>query len=347
MTTAEHVLNRENLASLAPFSILSPELLDEVIKHATIKQLPPGQRAFKAGDKDNQAVFLLSGQLALISEGRPATMLKAGTTEASNLVEDHQPRQATALASTNVTILSIDADFLEELIKRNESAIQALPSTNRLSREERISRILKIPVFSKLPRPYVNVIGQRLTILPVKAGDVILSEGDKGEYYYLISRGGACVTRRSAQSGQIIDVADLVEGQGFGEESLIINGCHNGNVTMMDDGELFRLSRGEFMTLMVRPLIKWVAYGVAATLQSHGTIILDVRMPNAFVKENIAGSVNLPLPVLRKTASILDKSRNYIVCSDNSGRSITGAFLLAFQGLNAQVLEGGVHLADA
>lgn len=341
MRIAELTLDKAHLSRLAPLNILSPELLDELIRHAAIRQLPPGQKAFEAGEKDNRAVFLLSGQLALVSEGRPPTLLKAGSTAASQPLANHQPRQTTALASTNVTILSIDAQLLEELIDRNRAtlAADARPPANTA---ERLDEALKLPIFATLPRPYLKVIAQRFVAMPVRAGAPVIRQGDEGKYYYLIAEGAATVTRRAPHTGHVIDVAELGRGAGFGEESLIVGGRHNSNVTMTEDGHLLRLSRGEFMTLIVRPLVRPVPYGVAATMQQNGAVLLDVRPPAAFIDENLHGSVNLPVSVLRRTASLLDKRKEYIVCSDNGGRSIIAAFLLAFQGIKVHVMEGTV-----
>lgn len=341
MKTAELTLDKEHLSRLAPLSVLSPELLDELVRNAAIRQLPPGQKAFEAGDVDNQAVFLLSGQLALVSNDRPPQLLKAGSVAASQALEDHQPRQATALASTTVTILAIDSALLQALLDKSATH-RPVGDDDVATAAQRLERALASPLFAQLPAPYLKVVRQRLIEIDVAAGATVIRQGEPGEHYYVITQGSAIVTRRAPRSDQVVEVADLGTGAGFGEESLIAHGVHNSDVVMTADGHLLRLSRGEFMTLIVRPLIHGVPYGLVATQQQKGAILLDVRAPAAFIDEQLQDSINLPLSVLRRTAPILDKSKEYIVCSDNPAQSATAAFLLAFQGIRASMLEGTV-----
>ena len=344
MSAAEQLIDKQELLHLAPFSILTPELLDEVIACATVKRLPPGKKAFKAGDNDNEAVFLLSGQLALISEGQPTTIIKAGSTDATKPVEDQKPRQTTALASTNVTILSVDYDLLDQIIARNRDAKTQAKKMAALSTEQRIEHILNMPIFRDLPPPYKKNLKAHLSLQTYSEGETVFSEGSRNDYFYIISEGSAYVTRRSPQSGQVVDVTELNANDGFGEESLIANGKHNATVSLKEDSAIFRVPRQEFMSLIVKPSIRWVDINEATAEQSMGAIILDVRMPSHFIAKNIPGSINLPLPVLRKTATILNNDKEYIIYSDNPIQSLIASFLLTYRGIKVQTVKGSLKL---
>ena len=340
MNVAEQLIDKEELLHLAPFSILTPELLDEVIACATIKRLPPGKKAFKAGDNDNEAVFLLSGQLALISEGQPTTIIKAGSTDATKPVETQKPRQTTALASTNVTILSVDYDILDQIIAQNQEAKTKAKKLAELSTEQRIEHIFSLPIFSALPAPYTKSLKEHLSMQSYSEGTTVFTEGSRNDYFYIISEGSAYVTRRSPQTGQVIDVTELRANDGFGEESLIANGKHNATVSLKEDSILFRVPRQEFMSLIVKPSIHWLNMNEATAEQSMGAIILDVRMPSHFIAKNIPGSINLPLPVLRKTATILNSDKEYIIYSDNAIQSLIASFLLTYRGIKTKTIKG-------
>ena len=112
---------------------------------------------------------------------------------------------------------------------------------------------------------------------------------------------------------------------------------------MVEDGRLLALSRGEFMTLLVRPLIKQLPYQQVKNLDHNTVTLLDLRTPIAFRKSHLRGSVNLPFSVLKDVISILDKNRQYIICSDNHQRSIVAAFLLLKQGLDTKILHEGIR----
>ena len=343
MNTAEQAIDKEEILGVAPFNILSPELLDELLASSTIKRLPPGKKAFHAGDEDNEAVFLLSGQLALLSEGGPTTILRAGSDDATKPVEEENPRKSTALASTNVTLLRVDYDVLEQIIEKNkEEKIQANKMSD-LPIEQRLEHVLTLPIFKHLPEHNKQHLAEQFTTVTYGEGDVVFHEGSRNDYFYIISEGHAFITRRAPQSGQVIDITELGPDEGFGEESLIANGRHNATVSIKQDCVLFRLPRQEFMTLVIKPTINWLSQSAALTAQSTGAVLLDVRMPSQFIAHNLPGSINLPLPVLRKTASILNNDKEYIVCSDNGVQSIIASFLLNYRGIDVKTMQGPVN----
>ena len=342
MAVAEQLIDKEELLHLAPFNILTPSLLDEVLACACVKKLPPGKKAFQAGDNDNEAVFLLSGQLALISEGQPTTIIKAGSNHAKKPVETQKPRQTTALASTNVTILSVNYDLLEKIIERNREEKIKAKEMAKLSHEERIEQLLTLPIFKCLPPAYIKPLKEHIRILNYTAGETVFNEGSRNDYYYIISEGSASVTRSSPQTGQVVDVTELGPNDCFGEESLIANGKHNATVSILDDSILLQIPRQEFMSHIVKPSIHWIDIVEATSELASGSIILDVRMPSHFIVQNIPGSINLPLPVLRRTASILDDSKKYIIYSDNAIQSIIASFLLTYRDINVRTVKNTI-----
>lgn len=343
MTAAYQPIDKNEISHFAPFNILSPELLDEVLASAQVRRLPPGKKAFHPGDNDNQAVFLLSGQLALISEGQPTTIIKAGSTDATRpVVDKNNPRQATALASTNVTILTVGFDILNQIIEKNQEEKISAKNQRNVSPEQRLEHAMRLPIFKHLSDQHKKNLAQQFKIVTYSAGVTVFTEGSRNDYFYIISDGCASVTRRTPQNGQVIDITELGPDDGFGEESLIANGRHNATVSINCDSVLLRLPRQEFMTLVIKPSIHWLSLEEASAEQQMGSVILDVRMPSHFLASNLPGSINLPLPVLRKTASILNHEKSYIVCSDNGIQSIIASFLLNYRGLKVKTLKGPV-----
>ncbi|MBI5450331.1 MAG: cyclic nucleotide-binding domain-containing protein [Gammaproteobacteria bacterium] len=321
-------------------------MLEELVEHATIDRYPPGRHIFRERDIDNRTVFLLSGQLALMANGQPAVTVKSDTSEACYPIAQHQPRLVSALARTSVTVLSVDTGFLSQLIRRN-APVASADSNNEVHEEEsdpRINSLLKRPLFEHLPYAHRQVLMRRMVEVPVAAGEVVIREGEESENYYLIAE-GCCRLSRSVggDSGQEIIMGDLDPGHGFDEGALIENEPNEWTVTMLEDGLLLKLSKGEFLTLLVRPFIKWVGCDEALLRQTDGAVLLDVRTPAAFQRNNLPGSLNMPLIVLRRAVTIIDRTRSYIVCCDVGRRSATAAFLLAQRGIDTAILEGGLR----
>lgn len=345
MSLAEKGLDEQYLGNLSPLNSLSQDLLEEMVDNCVIERFPPGRRIFSEQDMDNRTVFLLSGQLALVAEGHAAITLKADSNEAAQPIAAQQPRQVTALASTSVTILSIDSDILSDILSRN-AAQDSGPVVVDDSLQNDFEKIFSSPLFSELPEPHKQVLLRRMVEMPVNEGEVIFHEGDPSEFYYLIVDGHCRVTRQiGGAGGQEALLAELSPGMGFGEGALIENDYHDSTVTMLDDGKLLRLSKGEFLTLLVRPFVKWVQHDELLGLRQQGAVLLDIRTPASFQRMHLDGAINMPLIVLRKAVSILDRNKDYIVCCDVGRRSATAAFLLAEQGITVSILEGGIRKA--
>ncbi len=337
-----------DLSAFEPFTAFTDEMLEKVAKEASVERLPPGRRIFNQGDMDGKSVFLLSGQIALIAEGHPAITIKAGSNEAMEAVADSRPREVTALARSSVTLMSVATDLLYEMNKT--TPMVSVKKTERMgsgkenrSRSARIEWVLNSPLFFRLPSPHVQVLTRRLEEVCVKAGVSVVDEGDEGDYYYVITKGSCVVTRSVKGTDKQSRLAELGIGRGFGEGALIGDTPHSSTVTMLEDGALVRIPKSEFMTLLVTPYIKRVSYEQMLMMQDEGAVLLDVRIHSAFEKMSLRGSINLPLATLWKAASILDKSKEYVVCCDIGKRSTIAAFLMAQQGLNARILEGGLH----
>lgn len=337
-----------DLSIFEPFNGFTADMLETIASKSAVERLPPGRRIFNQGDMDGKSVFLLSGQIALIAEGHPAITIKAGSNEALQPVAESRPREVTALARSSVTLMLVATELLYEMTKTTpmvsvrRSQIEEGSKESR-SRAARIEWVLNSPLFFRLPSPHVQVLTRRLEEIYVEAGRTVVNEGDDGEYYYVITKGSCVVTRTIKGTDKKSRLAELGIGRGFGEGALIGDMPHSSTVSMLEDGALVRIPKYEFMTLLVTPYIKRVSYEQMLMMQDEGAVLLDVRIHSAFEKMSLRGSINLPLATLWKAASILDKSKEYIVCCDVGKRSTIAAFLMAQQGLNARILEGGLR----
>lgn len=345
---SQQIPDSVDLGTFEPFKTFSPEKLAAVVENAAIERLPPGRRIFNQGELDDKSVFLLSGQIALIAEGHPAITIKAGSSESLQPVADSKPREVTALARSSVTLMSIPTETLYEIGKKAPNGAAAGMAAveddeESHARAARIEWVLNSPLFFRLPSPHVQVMTRRLEEISVKAGETVVEEGDEGLYYYVITQGSCLVTCRSAETGRCMRMGELGVGRGFGESALIADTPHSSTITMSEDGTLVRIPKSEFMSLLVTPYIKRVSYEQMLMMQDDGAVLLDVRAHSVFERMSLRGSINLPLATLWKAASILDKSKEYVVCCDIGKRSTIAAFLMAQQGLNARILEGGLE----
>lgn len=179
----------------------------------------------------------------------------------------------------------------------------------------------------------------------VRRGETIVTRGEAGRHFFAVDAGRFRAALRRRQAGQESGGRVLLPGDSFGEDALIANANYEATVTALEDGAVLQLSKGEFLTLVVRHYIRWIAWRDLPDLPEDGTALLDIRARQAYQRGHLPGSVNFPLPILDDAAFTLDKSRCYIVCSDNKRRSAAAAYLLARHGLKARILIEGVREA--
>jgi CRP-like cAMP-binding protein len=201
--------------------------------------------------------------------------------------------------------------------------------------------LLSNPAFAAVPPGNLHTLFGRFESMPVVTGQVIVRQGEAGDYYYLIRSGRARVSRDTADH-RTIQLAELLPGQGFGEEALISGEPRNATVTMVSDGELMRLPAADFDSLLREPLVHHVNPAQGAELLRQGAQLIDVRLEAEFAEGSLKGSSNLPLYLLRLKANHLDRNQTYLLFCQSGRRSGTAAFLLAQRGFDARVLQGGL-----
>ena len=115
-----------------------------------------------------------------------------------------------------------------------------------------MSGVFRLPTLmdgalSRLPTASIDELFRRLERIKTAAGEVILQQGDVGDYYYIIENGRCLVTRKVG--GVDMSLAELKAGDAFGEEALIVEGTRNATVIMKSDGVLLRLNKEDFIEL--------------------------------------------------------------------------------------------------
>ena len=341
-------MDHEALRSLIPINSLVPGSFEELAANAIIEQLPKGSRLFTQGEPTGQRMlYLLAGEVALSSsDGRPVPNVVGGTDAARYALAQLNPRQFTGTAKTQVTLARVDSRLLDRLLTWEQAAgyeVAEFPGGQDI---EWMMDLLRKEAFKRLPSANIGALFSHLRPVEVKAGQIIIRQGDVGEHYYLIKTGKADVLRRSEKTHKVAVVDHIGEGDGFGEDALLSGAPRNATVVMATDGLLMRLGRDDFNTLLREPLVKWVALDEVVAKARAGAGLLDVRLEDEYASGSIPASVNVPLYRLRAELAELDRGREYVVLCQSGGRSCAAAFLMAQQGFEVSVLRGGLDGLD-
>lgn len=342
----QQLVEKSVLKTLVPPSALNAENFQELAGKAYVEEMPAGKLIFKIGDTDRKTIYLLEGQVALeAKDGRHSTVT-GGSAVAKYPLDNNQPRQQTARTTTACKITRFDSDLLDILLTWDQlSGIEVSEISVNADEEQDASdwmtRILQSKAFLQVPPANIQAMFMRIQEVPVRADEVIINQGDEGDYYYIIKHGGARVSRTS-KTGSALTLATLRAGDAFGEEALLSEAKRNATVTMESDGSLMRLSKEDFNALLKEPLLNWISFADAEERVRKGAQWLDVRLESEHANSGIEGSLNIPLFMLRMKADSLNPKTSYILYCDTGRRSSAAAFLLGERGFQAYVLQGGL-----
>jgi CRP-like cAMP-binding protein/rhodanese-related sulfurtransferase len=340
------------LRSFSPLDGLKSENLQTLARKTALRELSAGRLLFKEGDSDKRTFYLVSGVLELIRDDRTVTVLRGGSPEARNPIAPFTPRRYTARAvSDRVEFITIDSDMLDMMLTWDQTGSYEVGELNSANEQAQASddwmtTLLQTKAFHRIPPANIQAIFMRMQRLEAKTGDVIIKQGDDGDYFYVIVKGKCVVTRETPLNKAGIKLAELGMGDTFGEEALIADAKRNANITMLTDGALMRLAKDDFRKLLNEPMLQWVEFERAKEIVAKGGKWLDVRLPSEFENFHLDDALNLPLYFIRLKLKTLDPNLHYVVLCDTGRRSSAAAYILAERDLNVSVLRGGMNATN-
>ncbi len=346
---ASEQVSTELLRGFSPLDGLKRDNLAALSRKVQIRELSPGQLLFKEGDTEKRTIYVVSGILELLNQSKVVGKIEGGTDGARNPIAPVFPRRVTAKARDRVRFISIDSDLLDVMLTWDQTGtyeVSELQGKSDQGNEDWMTMLLQTKAFHKIPPANIQAIFMRMQQINYRAGDVILKQGAEGDYFYVLIRGSALVTRETPLSKEGIKLAELSVGDTFGEEALISDAKRNATVTMQGDGAVMRLGKDDFKKLLNEPMLDWVTLTQAEDIVRSGGQWLDVRLPSEFENQHLDGALNIPLYFIRLKISTLDKSKKYVVCCDTGRRSSAGAYILNERGFQAYVLQGGINAAS-
>ncbi|MDX1594539.1 MAG: cyclic nucleotide-binding domain-containing protein [Gammaproteobacteria bacterium] len=346
------MVDKKILSKLVPINSLNSDHVERLASSTKPEQLPAGEVVFQQGEEDRRAIYLLQGEVELVTGSNTLKVLRGGEEATRHPLAPYQPRQVTAKAKTVIAVLSFKSELLDTMLTWDQSSGYVVEDITEEHDEEDendwMAKILQKEVFFRIPPANIQTIFMRMEPVSLRAGEKVIEQGEEGDYYYVIKRGHCKVTRRTRNNPNGVKLATLGVGDSFGEEALLTEAKRNATVTMLSDGEMMRLSKTDFMTLLKEPLLNWVGYNEAKELvEGKGAQWLDVRLPPEYEQRHLEGSINVPFFSLRMRLKQLDRETPYVVVCDTGSRSSAAAFLLNERGYDAYVLRGGLNKMPA
>lgn len=335
-------------AGLVPLNALKPDSQLALVKKATLVEVGVNELLFKIGDSASQALYLLGGEVQLEdASGRVLARVRAGTPEAAHRLAHQSPRTVTARVFHPSRVLAVDAGLLDVMLTWDQTGRFEVEELGSEEPEDGdwMTRLLQMPTFQSVPPANLQAMFLRMQPVSYEPGHVVIKQGDPGDFFYVITE-GRCMVTREAPNQKPVRLAELESGSCFGEEALISESPRNATVTMLTRGQLTRLSKSDFRSLLNEPLARKLKFAEAQRQVAAGEAQwLDVRMPSEVQAQPLAGALNIPLFMLRMKLALLDPQKRYIACCDSGRRASVAAFVLTQKGYQAYALEGGLPAA--
>jgi len=342
----------EQLSTLTPLAGMSKERLAELAEVAVVERAARGSDPLKGRLEAAQSIFLLSGELLLAFDGGGTQVVVGGSEDTFHALNRQKAKLSRTKAITDVDLLAIDDEVLDILATWDQVAAsgsgdggstmaRAVRSDARLITGAFSLANLRTGAFAQLPVAHIDELLKRFERVKTARGDVVIKEGDEGDFYYVIETGRFQVER--LVGGAKVVLAELKSGDSFGEEALVSEAKRNASVISLGDGELLRLGRQDFNDLLREPLLKRTNFEDAAERVRKGALWLDVRYPSEYQYDKLPGAINVPLAEVRNMFAVLDRSKEYVAYCQSGRRSAAAAFLFAQRGFKVWLLEGGLR----
>ena len=334
------------LSFLSPLSGLKTNSLISLLKKIELLEANRGQTLFKQGESEKRTVYVLSGTIELKEGDEVVQTIAGGTDEARKPIAPILPRQQTAVAVDDVKYISIDNRLLEMTLTWDQTGtyeVDDFSADQVKGNGDWMTTLLQIKAFQKMPPANIQTLFMRLQQINYKAGDIVIKQGSKGDYFYVIKYGRCTITRETPLNKEGIKLAELVAGDIFGEEALISEAKRNATITMQTDGSLMRLGKEDFQALLSEPMLELLDHDEADKVVADGGQWLDVRLPSEYKVFPKDGAVNVPLYLLRHKLNMLDPGTQYVVCCDTGRFSSVAAFILNQKDFQTVVLKGGLN----
>ena len=233
---ADVLVIRKALQEQTILSALAEYDLDEMIQFMDVINLRKGQAAEMAGC----LCVVLEGAV-MIGFSSDSFKQKVGQSDES---DRHEAGSAfgqfglvhDSLRSSNGSILVRAVDDSNgsqtRICKLPGSAYRTCMEFSRQAQIKANMRLLaSIPIFAKLSNPERVHISDSSQVKTYAKGEVIVQEGEPGEWFYILRSGGAAVTRGTDRDGEPQRIDYKYAGDYFGEAALLEDAPRNATVT--------------------------------------------------------------------------------------------------------------------
>jgi uncharacterized membrane protein len=202
------------------------------------------------------------------------------------------------------------------------------PLSDERSLIDKAESLSRVALFKRLERGELERLATRVEQVSFAAGEAIFNENDKGDALYVVDSGSVRIWILDEDANPVT-LAELKNGDFFGELAVLDRGPRSSNATAITDTGLHRLSSDHFQQFLLE----------------HPDVSIDViceigarmRQTNALVTTRVTRNINV---VMEEKATMGQRIADQVASFGGSWTFIViyMAFLLAWIAFNSFVL---------
>jgi len=361
----EFKITNELMVKYSPLGQLSSKYLTQVLKKSNVLTFEEDEQIFEKQHTLYTLYFLLEGKLKIKKGLFSSEILDARSSECFNAINSKIPDGVSVKAIEKGYMLMIDEALLDRALGWSEAEQDKLSDSRQtksfvppdmddvqtqkketvIEEEESfdedyftwLTSLMEFPLFFNLPPSNMELLLNKFQKVQVSVDQVVINEGDEGDYFYLLMEGCARVIIGGDETRPI----RLNRGSYFGEEALISDTVRSATVIMNENGLLARLDKASFQSLLNDPLVSHVSRKkfkeeIQDCLSYEQ---LDIRSLSEFEHTPLPKCLHIPLSELRQRIPSLDKSKMYYLTEEGGYRNDVAAHILCQNSVQAKVIR--------
>lgn len=334
----------KNLKKYRYFSGLSDGALEALSKKLSVAELPAGTKIIKENTPADSFYLVNKGEVEVFKRTKFGQSAKIsimghgeGFGEMALLTCSH--RHCSVSAKTDVVLYRISKKDFDEITYLDAAFLNILEG--KVKDYSEYDKMKTLQPFALLEPEKMLTLIDKMREEKFSPGENIITQGDKGDVYYIIKSGRAAVIRKEKdKEPEQVDV--LSSGEGFGEEALIREKSRSATVQAIDEITVLVLEKADFDKILRESFLEWDFPEDIPLEKREQYVFIDARIKPEYEEEHIEGAINIPIEELRQKYMELDPALEYYTYCTADSRGMAAAFLLRSQGFKAKQIRGGL-----
>ncbi|MCP4499853.1 MAG: cyclic nucleotide-binding domain-containing protein [Deltaproteobacteria bacterium] len=243
----------DELPPIPLFSDLPKEAFIVLTERMGFEQLSEGETLFNEGDTGTSMFIVIQGAVKISrtdssgDEVQLAELSDGAFFGEMSLLSD-APRSATVTAVESTMLFEISKELLGEITTSYPTVTQVM---RRFHKNRLLTNLLRTsPIFAPFSATDKKALIKKFKSRPVQPGQLLLTKDKPGDGLYVLLN-GRCEVFTSDESGREVVIAELKDGDVFGEMSMLFENYATASVRASSPTIVLRLPKKNFQELIM------------------------------------------------------------------------------------------------